>query len=432
MAPDDSKAASPEWSWERLRELAPDGHALSRGRGLFFSNNWQSLGGDGEWLWGVYEPRNGQPIETAVHLIHGHFHCSCRNRARPCPHNIALLLFLINGSEKLRVGTRPEWLDQRPAGPRPDAPPRVSNDRRAARLAEMTQGITELRRWLADRLRRGLSEAEQQTDDFFQIATRMQDYKLGGIARRLRNLPDWLAHPNWPDLLLEELGRLYFFTATWQNRDALTADQRWELVQIGGLNLRKEEVYQQPAIEDRWLVLGQLEGEEELRFRRVYLRGEQSKRIAQLLDFAHGNQPMPQHWSTGALYRGSVFFYPGTSQLRGLFPEPVSDQAAYDGLEGLSDFEKLSEAFAEALSRNPWLYSWPVLLDEVRAQLVEEVLYLFDRTGARIELQQPTDGLAVWKVLSISGGKPMTVFGEWTGRLFTPLSIVSEGRVIGL
>lgn len=433
MTTDLPSSSAPDWTWERLRAISPDPQALSRGRGLYFSNNWRELGGDGQWLWGIYLGRYGRPVEVAVEIQKGYFQCNCRYRARPCPHGIALLLFLINGSEKLRVGNRPEWVGQL-ASPT-EVPPKKrppTDERRAKRLSEMTAGVSELRRWLNDLLRNGLADVPQHRDQLLDFAARMQDFKLGSIARRIRSIPQLLESNDWPDLLLEELGRLYFFTESWANRDRLPTEKRWELAQLGGLNLRKEEVYQRPPINDRWLVLGKIEGEEELRFRRVYLRGEQSQRIVQLLDFAHGQQPMPQSWATGGLYRGAVFLYPGSSALRALFPEPVPDRAAYDGLEGLTDFMALNEQFGTTLSTNPWLYSWPVLLDQVRPQQLEQQFFLIDTTEAAICISAQPDSLIPWKLLAISGGQPLSVFGEWTGHTFFPLSAVFNNRLIEL
>jgi hypothetical protein len=37
-----------------------------------------------------------------------------------------------------------------------------------------------------------------------------------------------------------------------------------------------------------------------------------------------------------------------------------------------------------------------------------------------------------WKLLALSGGKPISVFGEWNGRAFSPLSVFSEGRLVSL
>jgi hypothetical protein len=37
-----------------------------------------------------------------------------------------------------------------------------------------------------------------------------------------------------------------------------------------------------------------------------------------------------------------------------------------------------------------------------------------------------------WPLLAISGGAPITIFGEWDGRSLLPLSIVADGRYIAL
>lgn len=42
------------------------------------------------------------------------------------------------------------------------------------------------------------------------------------------------------------------------------------------------------------------------------------------------------------------------------------------------------------------------------------------------------EGPTGWPLLSVSGGHPIDVFGEWNGATFQPLSCLSAGRLIGL
>ena len=37
-----------------------------------------------------------------------------------------------------------------------------------------------------------------------------------------------------------------------------------------------------------------------------------------------------------------------------------------------------------------------------------------------------------WKMVALSGGRPFSIFGEWNGIAFRPLSAIAEGRFVTL
>jgi hypothetical protein len=58
------------------------------------------------------------------------------------------------------------------------------------------------------------------------------------------------------------------------------------------------------------------------------------------------------------------------------------------------------------------------------------VWQLRDASGAAVPLTRSFEH--AWALFSISGGQPVTVFGEWDGRALRPLSVWAEGRFISL
>ncbi len=424
-----------DWSYERLVQLAPDGQALEQARRLFFSRRWTTLAGNGEWLWGESETTSGGlSVRTAVNLPRALFHCTCRGPRRPCRHGLALVLFLLRDQERLSVQEPPEWVlrwaeTARPRAETPDAAAVAA--RRTERLEQMDDGVAELQRWLIDFLHQGLAGADSRQEDMQHFAARMVDYKLPGPARRLRALATAQGQDDWHRTLLEELAQLYFFTRAWQQREQLSETRQRELLLAAGVSIRREEALSEPPVNDHWLVLGIVEGEEEaLRYRRTYLRGESTGRMALLLDFAHGQQPMAQQWPTGSAWLGEVYFFPGNEPLRALFPQPQPSRRPYDNLRGLPSFSMLTDQFATTLGRQPWLVALPVLLDDVRPDVQGEEAFLWDHTGQGLPFSLAGD--AAWTLLALSGGRPLSVFGEWNGRMFQPLSAIAEGRVTAL
>ncbi|WP_436762462.1 SWIM zinc finger family protein [Streptosporangium sp. V21-05] len=95
---------------------------------------------------------------------------------------------------------------------------------------------------------------------------------------------------------------------------------------------------------------------------------------------------------------------------------------------GLTVEQALDEV-AEALAGDPWLDSWPLVLEGVTPA----------GSGSRL-LAGPSGGLPLhpsagtpWRLVATSGGHPLTVAAEWTPRGLRPLTTWDEeGRVIVL
>ena len=60
----------------------------------------------------------------------------------------------------------------------------------------------------------------------------------------------------------------------------------------------------------------------------------------------------------------------------------------------------------------------------------EQQFFLVDQTEKVISLKAKE--LAGWTLLSISCGNPVTVFGEWDGKFFHPLSVFIGKRFVDL
>ncbi|MCK7582242.1 MAG: hypothetical protein MZV65_46000 [Chromatiales bacterium] len=81
----------------------------------------------------------------------------------------------------------------------------------------------------------------------------------------------------------------------------------------------------------------------------------------------------------------------------------------------------LLRAYAEALAQQPWLELWSATLAEVVPARGETETWFLRDTAAHLLPCHP--GFAgPWRLLALSGGLPLTVFGEWNGQQFWPLS----------
>lgn len=425
----------PSWSYERLLQLAPDTATLEQARKLFFAKRWLVLEGNGAFLWGVYETAYGQRIETVVRLEPPLLRCSCKSRRRPCKHALAMVLLFLNRNEVWKVKEElPEWardlLGKQDPNSKPTPTAAPDQQKQVERVRLMDSGVAELDKWLRTVARLGLAQMAQATEEWENLAARMVDCKLGSIARRIRLCQQLLYQDNWEDAVTAELGLLYLFVLAWQRKESLEPAQKRELLQVAGWNVRKDQLAAQNGQDDNWLVLGVSTGtEEKLKFRRTWMRGEKGGRYALLLDFAFGNRGFEDHWVTGSVLRGRLLFYPGQPALRAAFQHYQTSRDAYEAVAAFADFEEVRATYAKHLGLSPWLMVLPVLVDEVLPvyDQAQKQFYVLD-TEKRYLMMPSTD--ASWKLLAISGGERISCFGEYNGRIFQPISVIHDGRVI--
>ena len=104
-----------------------------------------------------------------------------------------------------------------------------------------------------------------------------------------------------------------------------------------------------------------------------------------------------------------------------------------DALSGQPCSEAL-DGYAEALSRCPWLERYPVAISGVVPVLDEASednrWLLVSEQGAPVPLA-PRFGKA-WMLRAVSGDRPITVLGEWDGRVLLPLSAWADGQFVAL
>ena len=427
--------APASWSYERLLQLAPDASSLEQARRLFFAKRWQTLEGNGHYLWGVYETAYGHRSSAVVRLEPPLFRCSCKSPRRPCKHALALVLLFLNRNEVWTVREElPDWavklLGSHSSTAPAIKPPSSDALKQEKRIQLMDEGVAELDKWLQQLARLGLAQLANAPEEWETLAARMVDAKLGSIARRLRICYALFQQEDWVEEVTAEIGRLYLFVRAWQRKSSLQNDQKRELLQVAGWNLRKDRILMEPGVDDNWLVLGLTSGiEEKLRYRRTWLRGERTGKYALLLDFAFGNQGFEDQWVTGSVLRGTLAYYPGQPKIRAVFKNYQSSRTPYEATAAFASLREVQTKYAEALGASPWLLSFPVLIDEVTPiyHQEEETFLLTDTESAYLTLK-PIAGN--WKLIALSGGQPITCFGEYDGQSFLAISAITEGRVI--
>ncbi|WP_432934563.1 SWIM zinc finger family protein [Microbispora sp. CA-135349] len=307
-----------------------------------------------------------------------------------------------------------------------------ASGRAAARRAQAEQredrvaaGLSELERWLADRIAQGIAR-DRQTGlaDWDDLARRLIDAQAPGVAGTVARLSRVLGAEDWPGLLLGEYALLHLLAVAHRRAAALPEPLRQTVRARVGFPVTRESVLATPAVRDHWDVLGERDEEQErLVARRVWLAGRTTGRVAMVLSFAPVGQPLESFPPPGTTFDGDLAFYPGASPLRALVTERRGPVGA--GPPPGTKVSQVPALIAEVLAADPWTDSWPLVL----AGVIPCLDGLAGEEGDALPLH-PSAGVP-WRLLAVSGGRPVTVAAEWTPRGVIPLTAWDEeGKVV--
>jgi hypothetical protein len=348
-------------------------------------------------------------------------------------------------------------------------------------------GLSELTEWLRDQVRVGLAVSVQAPGragasgsaggtggagdargSVAAVAARMVDAQAKGVAGTLKALASIPAKgDDWPALLLGEYAMLHLLARAHERLDSLPAvPANTGLANTGlantglantglanagfaatvrsrvGYTTGRAEVLASAPVTDQWDVLAVRDlADGDVPGRRVWLRGRATERFAMLLTFAAG----PAGWSDlstarlrpGTEFRADLHFYPGQPPTRALAgtrhteparaKPPVPTLPPDDG-----GIDAMLAGYAAGLAQDPWLTTWPVLLDgtPVAPGGGRDKWHLADRSGAALPLRE-TDSL--WTLLAVSGGHRVTVAGEWhPDEGLLPLTVWLDDQAVAL
>ncbi|MFG2726881.1 SWIM zinc finger family protein [Streptomyces canus] len=436
------------WTADQVLALAPDASSRKAGSKLGAAGPWSEAGSSDEGtVWGLCKGSGSKPYQTVIDIADAAgpaYKCSCPSRKFPCKHALGLLLLWAGGEGAVTPGPTPDWAEQwiegrrqraqekREAGAAGSAAgsgdPEAARRRAERRAVRITAGATELEQRLADLLRGGLAGAEQAGYAMWEeTAARMVDAQAPGLAARVRELgaiPS--SGPGWPVRLLEECALIHLLDQGWLRRERLPDGLASTVRSRVGLPASADG----PAIRDRWLVLAQYDtADARLTTRRIWLHGTDSGRTALLLSYGAAGRAPELALPVGLELEAEVSAYPGSGQLRAALGEQFAPPAPTATRPPGVTTEQAAARYGEALRDDPWLDSLPVTLDRVIPAPDGDSWQLADAEG---DSALPLTASArsrpgLWRLVALSGGAPVKVFGECGHRGFTPLTAWPEG-----
>jgi hypothetical protein len=446
------------WSPEQVEAIAPTPAALSAARPLTTVAKWGGLGADERAVWGSCRGSGAEPYDTMVDHVGVASRCTCPSRRHPCKHVLALLLLWVHGDvpETSAPPGVVTWLgarqvtdtrrvsdtntqsstneatpttDEGAAGELPshgEVPPgddafEPDRDRaRDERVERMFAGLTELDRWLDDRMRTGLADpalAKYSTWD--DLAARLVDAQAGSLANRIRRLAGMVgASPDWHGEVLAELGLLHLLSQAGRRLGSLPGPLADAVATTVGWQVRQADVLGGVPDTDSWVVAARSDTREDrIEVRRHWLRGAGSGRWALVLSFAAYRQSLDTSLTVGTAIDADLHRYPGPA-LRALVGERHGDPVeparppAVDVVAACGDVGAM-------LAAEPWLDRVPITVTAAIAD-VGGGFALADAGGT---LPLIARGRPLATLLAVAGGGAVDVTCEWTPHGVVPLTI---------
>ncbi len=435
---------------EQILALAPDAASAKAGSQLALPGKWGGLGMRGDAMWGECQGSGKVPYRTQIDLGEPAFKCSCPSRKFPCKHGLGLYLLHAAQPALFPDAEVPQWVadwldsrklrrekkeekaaDQSPeAAAAATAQARKREDKREQNIAG---GLCDLQTWLEDLARDGLASVRERGPGFWEgMAARMVDAQAGALGNRLRRASGLCfqsSNPDWERQLSAELASLYMLCQAYTGLERLPPAFQSDVRTLVGWTVAQESVLAEPPVADRWQVLGQYTTDEgRVRARATWLRGLASGRWALLLHYSTGAQGFDVPLLAGTEFDGALCFYPSAWPLRALIREqaetrPISGAPTAPGLDATLD------GYASALAAQPFLSTYPMLLDGVVPDSASRATL---RTADGRQLALHPSFRHALHLLALSGGHPLTVFGEWDGVCLLPLSVRQGERLYNI
>ncbi|RFM30118.1 SWIM zinc finger family protein [Deminuibacter soli] len=405
-------------SEEQVLGLAPDDAAKKAGKELASPAKWSELGVTPAAIWGLCQGSGSKPYQTQVDTVNLAFKCSCPSRKFPCKHGLGVLLLYARNAALFTATEQPEWVNEwlQKRGEREEKKAVKSGKetgdaakqkRVQARQQKVSDGVTELMRWIKDLVRGGLAQLPEKGTGFIEgMSKRMIDAQAPGLAAMLRELGEInYYNEHWPSLCVNHLSRLYLLAKSFRHIDQLPPALQQDVRSLTGFPQSQDEIRALPGVQDDWLVLGrEYNQEEQLTVERNWLYGTQTGNHALILQFYIGSQLPPLSFAPGSVISAELVYYPSAMPQRALLKQQTGITSK-TAVTPMSHWQQVVAVQSVFIAQQPFTAAYPFVVDQLRAVKRNGTWWLQDAQQQLMQLDENSTG--VWKMLAISGGKPI-------------------------
>lgn len=425
---------------EQITALAPDASSVAASKKLTTASKWDLLEFNGHAVWGLCKGSGANPYQVRIDLNGPAFKCSCPSRKFPCKHCLALFYLFAGQSGLFSSREAPDWvkdwLDKRDQQNKAritkaeikvqsESDPAVLEKKQNKRIETMQGGLSECGLWLSDLAANGLSTVHQHGYSFWDTAAkRLVDAQVPGAAAMIQAMSRSASSgsSSWLEDTAFLMGKLFLLIKSVQRYHDLPQDQKADVRTACGWPFEKDEVLAQGRTEKgSWTITGEsVRDNGSLKEQRTWLRNRATGTMAMVLSFAHGSQPLDVSLIPGTTIDAEMAFYPGSAPLRALIKTRSGDPVISTGIDGEPDIMASLERHAQVLAMNPWLTHYPMVINRTVPCLDRGTLCFVDSGGRSIPAHPSFK--ETYPCLSLSGGNPVTVAGEWVNQTLLPLS----------
>ncbi|MDJ0733104.1 MAG: SWIM zinc finger family protein [Nostocaceae cyanobacterium] len=432
---------STTWTQEQVLGLAPDANSAKNGKALAVPHKWLSLGCSEDALWGECKGSGKNPYQTQIDLTEPAFKCSCPSRKFPCKHGLGLFLIFASNKSTFTEATPPEWVSEwlnkrkekqakKTEAKAKKSPNKANQAKRAEeRYNKVKAGIEDLELWLRDLVRQGLVTAQTQPYSFWDTAAaRLVDAQASGMARIVREMGS-IPHSGigWEERLLAQLGRIYLLVEGFKRLQTLPPGMQADIRTQIGWTQNQEELLTKEGVRDEWLILGQrVEEQDNLKSQRIWLWSKQNQQAALILNYAYVSQSLDISLISGTCIDAELVFFESAYPLRAIVKNRHGIPSQINTISGYKGIAEMMAAYAQALSCNPWIEQFPVVIMDVIPFHEKGKWWIID--SEKKQLSVVSKFLECWELLAHSAGYPITLFGEWNAEQFLPLSVWTENQ----
>ncbi|MBX3254127.1 MAG: SWIM zinc finger family protein [Chitinophagaceae bacterium] len=419
---------------EQILSLAPDASSQKAGLGLAAPAKWVTRSYNDVAIWGECQGSGSKPYQTQIDTTNIAFKCSCPSRKFPCKHGLGLLLLYARQKNNFTGAEAPAWVaewlakrseKQEKQAEKKDKPVDESAQakRQQQRQSKVEDGIAELKTWIKDIIRNGLTGIPDKEPTFFQnMSRRMIDAQAPGLAGMIRNLGDTNFYTEgWQSVFMDQLLRLYMVAESFKHIQHFSEPLQQDVRTWIGFTQNQEALKEQTGMVDTWLVLAkQISEDDNVTTERNWLYGTNSNSYALVLQFIVRGQGAQLTLMPGMFIQAELVFYPSVLPMRAIIKRQINSNAATE-FTGFSNWQQVLQHETDYNSKLPFRSERPYIIQQVTPVLYNGSWWLQDMEKNMMPVRN--EQRRIWKLLSISGGNAVDVVVVGREQSYEPVGL---------
>ncbi|MBK8954840.1 MAG: hypothetical protein IPM34_04690 [Saprospiraceae bacterium] len=293
------------------------------------------------------------------------------------------------------------------------------------------EGCNLLHSWLQDTLTTGLYSNKQLDKSMSELSSRLVDFGLPSVARKLRVLRNSLSDgKEITELVFPVFSELSLFCRMMEQLGSLDMLEKEDLLTYAGIPFLKKQIPEEHAVQDSWMYLGMSrDTEEKMQVYRHWFYGIHGHKNCLYIEFKFGNWNNSSLFFPGQIYRGAVSYFPSRVPVRIAEPPAKKGQLIKCEIDQFHTVEQALDHFAWLMSYNPFIQSYTYLLKDVRFACEQNKWYVFDNKSGGILLDH--DLTEIPRLVSLSNHPQCQFVAEYKPHAFRFLNVIIDGKLVG-